>query len=193
MYFRRIVGTICVAALIGLSASMAFAAPMPKVKVDTSMGSFVLELNQAKAPKTVSNFLFYVKSGFYTDTIFHRVISGFMVQGGGFTEAMQQKETRKPIKNEASSALKNDPYTIAMARTNDPHSATAQFFINVAKNSSLDFTAPTARGYGYAVFGKVIEGKDVIDRIKTASTSVTSGMSDVPKKPIIIKSMTLLP
>jgi len=193
MYFRRIIGALCVALLIGLSASMAFAAPMPKVKVDTSMGSFVLELNQAKAPKTVSNFLFYVKSGFYTDTIFHRIISGFMVQGGGFTEAMQQKKTRDPIKNEASSALKNDMYTIAMARTNNPHSATAQFFINVAKNSSLDFRAPTAQGYGYAVFGKVIEGKDVIDRMKAVPTGSARGMGDVPKTPIIIKSMTLLP
>ena len=143
------------------------AAPLPKVKIETNMGDIVVELNPAKAPKTVSNFLYYVKSGFYNNTIFHRVINGFMIQGGGHTADMQEKATtRKPVVNEAGNGLKNDAYTIAMARTSDPDSATSQFFINVANNDFLNHKNETPSGYGYAVFGKVVQGQDVVDRIK---------------------------
>ena len=165
------------------------AAPLPKVKIETSMGDIVVELNPAKAPKTVSNFLYYVKSGFYNNTIFHRVINGFMIQGGGHTADMQEKaNSRKPVVNEAGNGLKNDAYTIAMARTNDPDSATAQFFINVANNDFLNHKNETPSGYGYAVFGKVIQGQDVVDRIKSVSTGSYGPYQDVPKTPVIIKS-----
>ena len=166
------------------------AAPLPKVKIETSMGDIVVELNPAKAPKTVSNFLYYVKSGFYNNTIFHRVINGFMIQGGGHTADMQEKaNSRKPVVNEAGNGLKNDAYTIAMARTNDPDSATAQFFINVANNDFLNHKNETPSGYGYAVFGKVIQGQDVVDRIKSVSTGSYGPYQDVPKTPLIIKSI----
>ena len=156
------------------------AAPLPKVKIETSMGDIVVELNPAKAPKTVSNFLYYVKSGFYNNTIFHRVINGFMIQGGGHTADMQEKaNSRKPVV----------AYTIAMARTNDPDSATAQFFINVANNDFLNHKNETPSGYGYAVFGKVIQGQDVVDRIKSVSTGSYGPYQDVPKTPVIIKSI----
>ncbi len=158
------------------------AAPLPKVKIETSMGDIVVELNPAKAPKTVSNFLYYVKSGFYNNTIFHRVINGFMIQGGGHTADMQEKaNSRKPVVNEAGNGLKNDAYTIAMARTNDPDSATAQFFINVANNDFLNHKNETPSGYGYAVFGKVIQGQDVVDRIKSVSTGSYGPYQDVPE------------
>ena len=163
---------------------------LPKVKIETSMGDIVVELNPAKAPKTVSNFLYYVKSGFYNNTIFHRVINGFMIQGGGHTADMQEKaNSRKPVVNEAGNGLKNDAYTIAMARTNDPDSATAQFFINVANNDFLNHKNETPSGYGYAVFGKVIQGQDVVDRIKSVSTGSYGPYQDVPKTPVIIKSI----
>ena len=166
------------------------AAPLPKVKIETSMGDIVVELNPAKAPKTVSNFLYYVKSGFYNNTIFHRVINGFMIQGGGHTADMQEKaNSRQPVVNEAGNGLKNDAYTIAMARTNDPDSATAQFFINVANNDFLNHKNETPSGYGYAVFGKVIQGQDVVDRIKSVSTGSYGPYQDVPKTPVIIKSI----
>ena len=166
------------------------AAPLPKVKIETSMGDIVVELNPAKAPKTVSNFLYYVKSGFYNNTIFHRVINGFMIQGGGHTADMQEKaNSRKPVVNEAGNGLKNDAYTIAMARTNDPDSATAQFFINVANNDFLNHKNETPSGYGYAVFGKVIQGQDVVDRIKSVSTGSYGPYQDVPNTPVIIKSI----
>ena len=165
------------------------AAPLPKVKIETSMGDIVVELNPAKAPKTVSNFLYYVKSGFYNGVIFHRVIKGFMIQGGGFEPGMKQKATHDPIQNEADNGLKNDRYTIAMARTPDPHSATAQFFINVANNDFLNHKNETPSGYGYAVFGKVIQGQDVVDRIKSVSTGSYGPYQDVPKTPVIIKSI----
>ena len=145
---------------------------------------------EAKAPKTVSNFLYYVKSGFYNNTIFHRVINGFMIQGGGHTADMQEKaNSRKPVVNEAGNGLKNDAYTIAMARTNSPDSATAQFFINVANNDFLNHKNETPSGYGYAVFGKVIQGQDVVDRIKSVSTGSYGPYQDVPKTPVIIKSI----
>ena len=167
------------------------AAPLPKVKIETSMGDIVVELNSEKAPKTVSNFLFYVKSGFYNDTIFHRVINGFMIQGGGHTADMQEKpNSKKPVVNEAANGLRNEPYTIAMARTNDPDSATAQFFINVANNDFLNHKNNTPQGYGYAVFGKVVQGQDVVDRIKAVPTGNAGQYQDVPKSPVVIRSVT---
>ncbi len=156
------------------------------VKLHTSLGVITLELDDEKAPKTVDNFLQYVKAGFYDGTIFHRVIDGFMIQGGGFEPGMSQKPTRAPVENEAANGLKNDAYTIAMARTPNPHSATAQFFINVSNNSFLNFTAPTPQGFGYAVFGKVVEGKEVVDAIKKVRTGSQAGHQDVPVDDVII-------
>ena len=169
------------------------AAPLPKVKIETSMGDIVVELNPAKAPKTVSNFLYYVKSGFYNNTIFHRVINGFMIQGGGHTADMQEKaNSRKPVVNEAGNGLKNDAYTIAMARTPDPHSASAQFFINVKDNDFLNFRSPTAQGWGYAVFGKVVEGSDVVDAIAKVKTGNFGPFGDVPLEPVLITRAEVL-
>lgn len=156
------------------------------VKLHTSKGVITLELDAEKAPVTVENFLQYVRDGFYDGTIFHRVIDGFMVQGGGFEPGMSQKPTRGPIRNEAANGLKNDAYTVAMARTSNPDSATAQFFINVSNNSFLNFTAPTPQGYGYTVFGKVTEGKEVVDAIKKIRTGSRAGHQDVPVEDIII-------
>ena len=168
------------------------AAPLPKVKIETSMGDIVVELNPAKAPKTVSNFLYYVKSGFYNNTIFHRVINGFMIQGGGHTADMQEKaNSRKPVVNEAGNGLKNDAYTIAMARTNDPDSATAQFFINVADNDFLNFSGESMQGWGYCVFAEVVEGMDVVDKIKGVSTGRSGMHQDVPKEDVIIENVTV--
>jgi peptidyl-prolyl cis-trans isomerase B (cyclophilin B) len=156
------------------------------VKLHTSKGIITLELDAEKAPITTENFLQYVRDGFYDGTIFHRVIDGFMVQGGGFEPGMSQKPTRAPIKNEAANGLKNDAYTIAMARTSVPDSATAQFFINVANNSFLNYTAPTPQGYGYAVFGKVTEGKEVVDAVRKIRTGSRAGHQDVPVEDIVI-------
>ncbi len=160
-----------------------------QVLFKTTKGDFVVELDDDKAPKTVENFLGYVKSNFYSDTIFHRVINGFMVQGGGFTKDMQQKTTRAPIDIESQNGLKNYKYTIAMARTSDPNSATSQFFINVKDNAMLDY--PSRDGFGYTVFGKVISGTATIDEIKFAPTTVRNRMSDVPTEPITIISATV--
>ncbi|KAB2308181.1 peptidyl-prolyl cis-trans isomerase [Betaproteobacteria bacterium SCN2] len=156
------------------------------VKLHTSKGVITLELDAEKAPVTVENFLQYVRDGFYDNTIFHRVIDGFMIQGGGFEPGMSQKPTRAPIKNEAANGLVNDAYTIAMARTSVPDSATAQFFINVANNSFLNHTAPTPQGYGYAVFGKVVEGREIVDVIKKIRTGNRAGHQDVPMEDIVI-------
>jgi peptidyl-prolyl cis-trans isomerase B (cyclophilin B) len=156
------------------------------VKLHTNHGTITLELNAEKAPKTVENFLQYARDGFFNGTIFHRVIDGFMIQGGGFEPGMTQKPTREAIENEASNGLKNEAYTVAMARTPNPNSATAQFFINVANNSFLNFTSPTPQGYGYAVFGKVVEGMDVVDKIKKVKTGTRAGHQDVPLEDIII-------
>lgn len=158
------------------------------VKVKTNHGEFSLDLDTEKAPLTVSNFLEYVQSGFFNNTIFHRVIDGFMVQGGGFEPGMNQKPTRAPVKNEADNGLKNDIYTIAMARTSDPHSATAQFFINVSNNDFLNYTSPTPQGWGYCVFGKVVEGQDVVDKIKKVRTGNKGGHQDVPLEDVVIES-----
>lgn len=164
----------------------------PLVKLETSLGEITLELYPDKAPATVANFLQYVKDGFYNGTIFHRVINGFMIQGGGFDADLSQKPTREPIKNEADNGLTNDAYTIAMARTMDPDSATAQFFINVVDNKMLNHTAKTAQGWGYAVFGKVVKGKEVVDKIK-AVASTTKGMyQNVPVEPVTIIKATVV-
>lgn len=162
------------------------------VKLETNKGNIVLELDEKLAPKTTKNFLTYVKEGFYDGTIFHRVIDGFMIQGGGFDDSMTQKETGDPIENEADNGLTNEAYTIAMARTQDPHSATAQFFINVKDNHFLNHTAPTISGWGYAVFGKVIEGTDVVDTIKAVKTGGFGPHQDVPIEPIVISKAYIL-
>jgi peptidyl-prolyl cis-trans isomerase A (cyclophilin A) len=162
----------------------------PRVKLSTSLGDIVLELAPDKAPKTVENFLQYVNDKFFDGTVFHRVIDGFMIQGGGFTTDMQQKPTRPPIVLEANNGLKNDVGTIAMARTSNPQSATAQFFINVADNRMLN--APSPDGYGYAVFGKVTSGMDVVNKIRASATGNKGGHQNVPLTPILINSATLL-
>ena len=160
----------------------------PRVRITTNMGDIVLELDREKAPKTVENFLTYVKEGFYDGTIFHRVIDGFMIQGGGFTQDFQKKPTHAPIRNEADNGLRNKIGTIAMARTGDPHSATAQFFINVANNSYLDFREKTPRAWGYTVFGRVVEGMPVIDKIRRSKTGSGGPFrKDVPQTPVIIE------
>ncbi len=157
------------------------------VKIFTNFGDIVIDLDAEKAPGTVANFLEYVNSGFYNGTIFHRVIDGFMIQGGGMEPGMQQKQTNTPIKNEADNGLSNQTYTIAMARTPDPHSASSQFFINVADNDFLNFRAPTAQGWGYCVFGKVVEGMDVVDKIAKVKTGNKAGHQDVPVDDVVIE------
>jgi len=164
----------------------------PQVILHTNQGDIRIELDAEKSPKTVENFITYVQDGFYNGTIFHRVIGNFMVQGGGFDVDMQQKATRAPVQNEADNGLKNARYTLAMARTNDPHSATAQFFINVADNDFLNFTAPNPNGWGYAVFGKVVDGTEVVDRIKGVKTGTRGFHQDVPLEAVIIESTTLV-
>lgn len=156
------------------------------VKLHTNHGIITLQLDAGKAPNTVKNFLEYVNSGFYSNTVFHRVIDNFMIQGGGFEPGMKQKPVKAPIQNEAANGLKNDNYTVAMARTGDPHSATAQFFINIKNNDFLNYTAPNQQGYGYCVFGKVVEGMDVVDKIRKVKTGTRSGFQDVPLEEVII-------
>jgi cyclophilin family peptidyl-prolyl cis-trans isomerase len=162
----------------------------PEVIMETSMGVIEIELNEEKAPITVKNFLSYVDEKFYHETIFHRVITGFMIQGGGFDKDMKDKKTRPSIKNEASNGLENENGTIAMARTSDPHSATAQFFINVATNSALNYRGPAPQDIGYAVFGKVVKGMDVVKRILTVETGSQGPHQNVPRNPVMIKSIT---
>ena len=184
---------VLVVAVSCFTSQAAFAGP--KVEFKTTMGNFVVELDDVKAPKSTANFLNYVKSGFYNGTIFHRVIDGFMIQGGGFTPDLVQKPTDSPVVSEAQNGLKNNVYTIAMARTSDPDSATSQFFINVKDNAALDY--PNAMGNGYTVFGKVISGTQTIDAIRKVPTMVAPAprmgrMSDVPTKTVIIESATIL-
>ena len=162
----------------------------PRVKLQTNHGDILIELDAEKAPKSVENFLTYVNEGFYDGTVFHRVINNFMVQGGGFDATMKQKQTNAPVENEANNGLKNDRYTLAMARTSDPHSATAQFFINIADNDFLNFTSPTPNGWGYAVFGKVVEGTDVVDKIKAVKTGTKGFHQDVPTEDVVIEKAT---
>jgi cyclophilin family peptidyl-prolyl cis-trans isomerase len=179
-------------ALFLIAAAIAFSAQAqnPQVEVKTSAGNFTVELYQDKAPKTVANFLQYAQDGFYNGTIFHRVIDGFMVQGGGFDRDMKEKPITRPrLQNEASAALKNTTGTLAMARTSDPHSATAQFFVNVKDNDFLNFREPSQQGYGYAVFGKVVEGMDVVMRIAKTPTATVGPHQNVPRQPIVIESI----
>lgn len=162
------------------------------VKLSTNFGDITIELNAEKAPITAANFLSYVEKGFYEGVIFHRVINGFMIQGGGFDANMKQKPTDATIKNEADNGLANDQYTIAMARTSVPDSASSQFFINVANNDFLNHTSPTPSGWGYCVFGKVVEGMDVIDKIKGVPTTSRAGHQDVPVEPVVILQATVV-
>ena len=186
------IAPVLMLALLCYSASAAIAAETknPVVLMETSMGKIKIELFAKEAPVSVKNFLDYASKGFYSGTIFHRVINGFMIQGGGFTTDFQQKPTNAPIRNEAGNNLKNDRGTIAMARTNAPDSASSQFFINVVNNDGLN--RPNPDGFGYAVFGKVIEGMTVVDKIKAVKTGVTKGMPDVPQTPVVIKSVSVI-
>jgi peptidyl-prolyl cis-trans isomerase A (cyclophilin A) len=180
-----------VAFLLTLAATSGALAGEPKVRMETSAGTITIELFPDKAPATVKNFLRYVDEGFYDGTVFHRVIPGFMIQGGGYTPQMQEKPTHAPIKNEADNGLKNDRGTVAMARTSDPDSATAQFFINLKDNDFLNHTGKSLRGWGYAVFGKVISGMDVVDKIAAVSTgNHPTGLRNVPKTPVVIEKVT---
>lgn len=189
-------------AVIAISLAFTVAAPLslasensnaPRVRLSTTHGDMILELAKDRAPATVDNFLQYVNDGFYNGTIFHRVIEGFMIQGGGFAENYQRKNTRAAIRNEANNGLRNERYSISMARTNAPHSATAQFFINSVDNWNLDHQAPTARGWGYAVFGRVIEGQDVVDTISQVPTGPGGRFSrDAPREPVIINEASLI-
>lgn len=181
----------CMTLFFGIAfGTSVLAAEMPQVALKTSMGDIVLELDQEKAPKTVANFLQYVKSGHYKGTIFHRVIDGFMIQGGGMTDKMVEKKTNKPVKNEANNGLLNVPYSLAMARTADPDSATSQFFINVADNTPLNY--PGRDGFGYTVFGKVVKGQEVVDKIKGVIVDDMRGQQNVPVVPIVIVSASIV-
>ncbi|MBP3864921.1 MAG: peptidyl-prolyl cis-trans isomerase [Pseudomonas sp.] len=166
---------------------------MTQVKLSTNHGDIVIELNAEKAPITVTNFIEYVKAGHYENTVFHRVIGNFMIQGGGFEPGMKEKKDKRPsIQNEADNGLPNEKYTVAMARTMEPHSASAQFFINVADNSFLNHSGKTAQGWGYAVFGKVVAGQDVVDKIKGVATTSKAGHQDVPKDDVIVEKAEII-
>ncbi len=188
-FSRRQVMTMVAALSLSGALQLVHAADAPHVILKTNLGDIELELNPEKAPKTVENFLQYVKSGQYNGTIFHRVIGNFMIQGGGFDKNMREKPTRSPIRNEAQNGLKNDTYTIAMARTGDPDSATAQFFINTKNNNMLNY--PGADGWGYAVFGKVVKGAEVVDKIKQVNTGSRGPYQDVPVQAVVIESATI--
>ncbi|MDH5217215.1 MAG: peptidylprolyl isomerase [Gammaproteobacteria bacterium] len=190
---KKSLSLILLFVLFSFSLTSFAAKTAPKVKLETTMGNVVIELNQEKAPISVENFLGYVRDGFYDGTIFHRVISNFMVQGGGFTADFNRKDVKPAIKNEANNGLQNTRGTVAMARTSDPHSATAQFFINVVDNSFLDFRAQTRRGWGYAVFGRVIEGMDVVDKIRKTRTGPGGPFGkDVPQESVIITKASII-
>ena len=189
--FKKIIIAVAVCMFVGGMVGVVGAAEKKSVVLmKTSLGNIKIELMQRESPITVKNFLSYVKAGYYSGTILHRVIPGFMVQGGGFTSDMKVKKTGQPIKNEASNGLKNDRGTIAMARTSAPDSATSQFFINLVNNDNLN--RPMPDGHGYAVFGKVIAGMDVVDKIASVSTGMTMGFPNVPKTPVVIKSITVV-
>jgi peptidyl-prolyl cis-trans isomerase B (cyclophilin B) len=181
---RVLVMMILFTCLVPLAAS---AAEKPRVMLQTTLGDITIELDPDKSPLTTKNFLGYVDDGFYDGTIFHRVIKGFMIQGGGLTEAMKDKPTKEPINNEADNGLKNEHGTIAMARTGYPHSATSQFFINTANNSFLNHRSKSAEEYGYCVFGKVVKGLDIVDAIENVQTTNRGGHQDVPMNPVVIK------
>lgn len=178
--------------LFGLISPAAADSGKPVVRLETTKGNIVLELDREKAPKTVDNFLSLVESGFYEGTIFHRVIKGFMIQGGGLTENMTQKPTGIPIPNEADNSLKNVRGSIAMARTQDPHSATSQFFINTVDNAFLNHSSKTLSGWGYCVFGRVVEGMDVVDAIESSPTTTYGMYTDVPSEPIVINKASVV-
>ena len=178
---------LCAALILFTGCNAMSESKNPVVTLETTKGNIIIELYPEKAPETVANFIQYVQDGFYDGTIFHRVIPGFMIQGGGFTTDMARKDTRDPIGNEADNGLANARGTLAMARTSDPHSATAQFFINVVDNAFLDHQSPTPRGWGYAVFGRVVDGMDVVDAIVESPTGRSGGMSDVPVEAIVIE------
>ena len=183
---------LCVLPAHAATQSHAKKGTIPMVKLHTNFGDITIQLDAAKAPNTVKNFLEYVKNGSFDNTIFHRVIPNFMIQGGGFEPGMKQKPTLAPIQNEAANGLKNDKYTVAMARTGDPHSATAQFFINTKDNDFLNYTASNPQGFGYCVFGKVVEGMDVVDAIGKVKTGNSGGHGDVPKEDVIITKAELV-
>lgn len=192
---RRCLAALCCAGALVLSlagGAPAASAPDPVVRLETSLGDIVVRLDAHKAPMTTANFIQYVKSGHYDGTVFHRVIKGFMIQGGGLTPELKEKRTLAPIRNEADNGLRNQKYTIAMARTSDPHSASSQFFINTKDNAFLDFKAKTPQGWGYAVFGKVIKGQDVVDKIESVSTGRKGHYEDVPVTPVIIKKAVVM-
>ena len=190
MHFsRRHFITLLASISMSSAACLAQAAEAPRVLLKTNMGEIVLELNPEKAPKTVENFLQYVKSGHYSGTIFHRVIENFMIQGGGFDAEMKQKPAPTTVENEAKNGLKNDVYTVAMARTSAPHSASAQFFINTKNNGALDY--PGQDGWGYCVFGKVVKGMEVVDKIKVVPVTNAGMHQNVPVKPIVIESASI--
>ena len=178
------------AALLALAPAAGAQTANPRVEFKTTQGSFVIELYPDKAPKTVANFLQYVRDGFYNGTVFHRVIGNFMIQGGGFEPGMKQKPTRPPIENEAKNGLKNDAGTVAMARTSDPNSATAQFFINVQNNDFLNY--PGQDGYGYAVFGRIVQGLDVVNKIRGVQTGSRGGHQNVPVEDVMVQSATVV-
>ncbi len=195
--FRALALSFCLMAAplmaVGFGFSSAHAAtPDPAVKLETNYGDIIVRLDARKAPISTANFVQYVKSGFYDGTIVHRVIKSFMIQGGGFTPDLKQKETRAAIRNEADNGLKNKKYTIAMARTGEPHSATAQFFINTKDNDFLDFKSQTPQGWGYAVFGKVLKGQEVVDKIAAVTTGKKGYYDDVPMENVIIKKAVIV-
>ncbi|MQY51193.1 peptidyl-prolyl cis-trans isomerase [Rhodocyclus tenuis] len=185
---RHLIALAC-----GFVVAVSSAVAAPKVELQTNLGRIVIELDAARAPATVDNFLAYARDGFYDGTIFHRVIDGFMIQGGGFEPGLKQKKTRAPIKNEANNGVRNERYTVAMARTGDPHSATAQFFINVNDNTFLNYRAPTPDAWGYCVFGKVVAGSEVVDAIAKVKTGRVGFAEDVPKEDVVIRSAKILP
>jgi peptidyl-prolyl cis-trans isomerase B (cyclophilin B) len=189
---RLLLAVLFLPLLVTIAATSTAAEQAPRVRLETTLGNIVLELDAQRAPVTVENFLGYVKDGFYDGTIFHRVIGNFMIQGGGYTADFSRKETRPPINNEADNGLKNVRGSVSMARTRDPHSASSQFFINVVDNAFLDHKSPDARGWGYAVFGHVAEGMDVVDKIRDQATGVQAGFKDVPKKTITITKAVIV-
>jgi len=190
-FLSLLVSGVMLTLTLCLSGGQSLAAD-PAVRLETSMGDIVVRLDARKAPETTANFIRYVKAGHYDGLIFHRVIKGFMIQGGGMDASMQEKATEAPIRNEANNGLQNRKYTIAMARTSDPHSASAQFFINTADNAFLNYKSQTPQGWGYAVFGKVIKGQDVVDKIEAVRTGRRGYHEDVPREAVIIKKATVI-
>ena len=192
VFFRVVTLILCLGGMLALAGQAQAADPDPAVKLETSLGDIVVRLDARKAPISTANFVQYVKSGFYDGTVFHRVIKNFMIQGGGFTPDLKQKSARASIRNEADNGLKNKKYTIAMARTSEQHSASAQFFINTKDNDFLDFKSQTPQGWGYAVFGKVIKGQEVVDKIAAVQTGKKGYYDDVPMESVIIKKAVIV-